>query len=67
VFANSLGELPIALLLSNSDNRTVVVLLWDMIGESANYPEASALSVLLLALSAVSVWWVNRRGFQQHM
>jgi iron(III) transport system permease protein len=38
-----------------------------MIGESANYPEASALSVLLLALSAVSVWWVNRRGFQQHM
>jgi iron(III) transport system permease protein len=67
VFANSLGELPIALLLSNSDNRTVVVLLWDMIGESANYPEASALAVLLLALSAVSVWWVNRRGFQQHM
>ncbi|QSE91428.1 iron ABC transporter permease [Rhodococcus pseudokoreensis] len=67
VFANSLGELPIALLLSSSDNRTVVVLLWDMIGESANYPEASALAVLLLALSAVSVWWVNRRGFQQHI
>ncbi|NKQ53180.1 iron ABC transporter permease [Amycolatopsis sp. K13G38] len=67
VFANALGELPIALLLSSSDNRTVVVLLWDMIGESANYPEASALAVLLLALSAVSVWWVNRRGFQQHM
>ncbi|WP_217169362.1 iron ABC transporter permease [Streptomyces sp. AC512_CC834] len=67
VFANALGELPIALLLSSSDNRTLVVLLWDMIGESANYPEASALAVLLLALSAVSVWWVNRRGFQQHM
>ncbi|WNE96958.1 iron ABC transporter permease [Streptomyces luomodiensis] len=67
VFANALGELPIALLLSSSDNRTVVVLLWDMIGESANYPEASALAVLLLSLSAVSVWWVNRRGFQQHM
>ncbi|KAA9159309.1 iron ABC transporter permease [Amycolatopsis acidicola] len=67
VFANALGELPIALLLSNSDNRTVVVLLWDMIGESANYPEASALAVLLLALSAVSVWWVNRRGYQQHV
>ncbi|WP_344854845.1 iron ABC transporter permease [Amycolatopsis ultiminotia] len=67
VFANALGELPIALLLSSSDNRTVVVLLWDMIGESANYPEASALAVLLLALSAGSVWWVNRRGFQQHM
>jgi iron(III) transport system permease protein len=62
VFANALGELPIALLLSSSDNRTVVVLLWDMIGESANYPEASALAVLLLILSAVSVWWVNRRG-----
>jgi len=67
VFANALGELPIALLLSSSDNRTIVVMLWDMIGESANYPEASALAVLLLALSAVSVWWVNRRGFQQHM
>ncbi|MFC8084248.1 ABC transporter permease [Streptomyces sp. NPDC057340] len=67
VFANALGELPIALLLSSSDNRTVVVLLWDMIGESADYPEASALAVLLLALSSVSVWWVNRRGFQQHM
>ncbi|MEU4659688.1 iron ABC transporter permease [Streptomyces sp. NPDC023723] len=67
VFANALGELPIALLLSSSDNRTVVVLLWDMIGESANYPEASALAVLLLALSSVSVWWVNRRGFQQHI
>ncbi|WP_084356574.1 ABC transporter permease [Mycolicibacterium wolinskyi] len=67
VFANALGELPIALLLSSSDNRTIVVLLWDMIGESANYPEASALSVLLLALSAVSIWWVNRRGFQQHI
>ncbi|MFJ2231789.1 ABC transporter permease [Streptomyces halstedii] len=66
VFANALGELPITLLLSSSDNRTVVVMLWDMIGESANYPEASALAVLLLALSAVSVWWVNRRGFQQH-
>lgn len=64
VFAMSLGELPIALLLSSSDNRTVVVLLWDMIGESANYPEASALAVLLLLLSAVSVWWVNRRGAQ---
>ncbi|GAB3141587.1 iron ABC transporter permease [Amycolatopsis stemonae] len=67
VFANALGELPIALLLSSSDNRTIVVLLWDMIGESANYPEASALAVLLLALSAGSVWWVNRRGFQQHI
>ncbi|MFI6347115.1 ABC transporter permease [Streptomyces sp. NPDC050560] len=67
VFANALGELPVALLLSSSDNRTVVVMLWDMIGESANYPEASALAVLLLALSSVSVWWVNRRGFQQHM
>ncbi|MFK0170494.1 ABC transporter permease [Streptomyces sp. NPDC090306] len=67
VFANALGELPIALLLSSSDNRTVVVLLWDMIGESADYPEASALAVLLLALSSVSVWWVNRRGVQQHM
>ncbi|WP_202968522.1 ABC transporter permease [Pseudonocardia sp. HH130629-09] len=64
VFANALGELPIALLLSSSDNRTIVVLLWDMIGESANYPEASALAVLLLALTAVSVWWVNRRGAQ---
>ncbi|MCA1218779.1 ABC transporter permease [Streptomyces sp. 8L] len=67
VFANALGELPIALLLSSSDNRTVVVLLWDMIGESADYPEASALAVLLLAVSSVSVWWVNRRGFQQHV
>ncbi|MBB4683995.1 ABC transporter permease [Amycolatopsis jiangsuensis] len=67
VFANALGELPIALLLSSSDNRTVVVLLWDMIGESANYPEASALAVLLLAVSAGAVWWVNRRGYQQHI
>lgn len=67
VFANALGELPIALLLSSSDNRTVVVLLWDMIGESADYPRASALAVLLLAVSAVSVWWVNRRGFQQNV
>ncbi len=67
VFTNALGELPIALLLSSDGNRTIAVQLWDLIGENANYPEASALSVLLLVVSAVAIGWINRRGGQQHI
>jgi iron(III) transport system permease protein len=65
VFTHALGELPIALLLASADNKTIVVTLWEMIENKASYPEASALAVMLLALSAVSVWWVNRRGIQE--
>ncbi|WP_329059373.1 iron ABC transporter permease [Streptomyces sp. NBC_01453] len=62
VFAHALGELPIALLLTGSDNRTLVVLLWDTFTSSVDYPEASALGVIILAISTVAVWVVNRRS-----
>ncbi len=60
VFAHALGELPIALLLTGSDNRTLVVLLWDTFTSSVDYPEASALGVIILMISTVAVWVVNR-------
>lgn len=62
VFVHALGELPIALLLTGSDNKTVVVLLWDTFTASVNYPEASALAVTLLIVSMIAMWAVNRRG-----
>ncbi|UDY23924.1 ABC transporter permease [Nocardioides sp. Kera G14] len=62
VFAHALGELPIALLLTGSDNKTLVVLLWDSFTSSVNYPEASALAVTLLVVSMITMWLVNRRG-----
>ncbi|MBD0735544.1 ABC transporter permease [Streptomyces sp. CBMA29] len=60
VFAHALGELPIALLLTGADNRTLVVLLWDTFSSSVDYPEASALAVIILAISTLAVWLVNR-------
>ncbi|MBB4689281.1 ABC transporter permease [Amycolatopsis jiangsuensis] len=62
VFAQSLGELPIALVLTSSDNRTLVVQLWDTFTSSGDYPGASALAVVILAISSVAVWLVNRDG-----
>jgi len=62
VFAHALGELPIAHLLTGSDNKTLVVLLWDTLTSSVNYPEASALAVTLLVVSMITMWLVNRRG-----
>ncbi|WP_030899328.1 ABC transporter permease [Streptomyces sp. NRRL F-5126] len=62
VFAHALGELPIALLLTSADNRTLVVLLWDTFTSSVDYPQASALGVVILTISTVVVWVVNRRG-----
>ncbi|MGW3614998.1 ABC transporter permease [Micromonospora sp. NPDC005163] len=62
VFVHALGQLPIALLLTGSDNKTLVVLLWDTFTSSVNYPEASALAVTLLVVSIITMWLVNRRG-----
>ena len=62
VFAHALGELPIALVLTSSDNRTLVVELWDTFTSSGDYPTASALAVIILAISSVAVWLVNRDG-----
>ncbi len=62
VFVHALGQLPIALLLTSSDNKTLVVLLWDTFTSSVNYPEASALAVTLLAVSMITMWLVNRRS-----
>lgn len=62
VFAHALGELPIALLLTGSDNRTLVVELWTTFTSSADYPQASALAVIILMISTIAVWIVNRRG-----
>lgn len=62
VFVHALGELPIALLLTGSDNKTLVVLLWDTFTSSVDYPEASALAVTLLVVSMFTMWLVNRRG-----
>ncbi|MCI3241974.1 ABC transporter permease [Streptomyces spinosisporus] len=65
VFAHALGELPIALLLTGADNRTLVVLLWDTFTSSVDYPEASALAVIILAISTLAVWLVNRRSTEK--
>ncbi|MEV1025695.1 iron ABC transporter permease [Streptomyces sp. NPDC050264] len=62
VFAHALGELPIALLLTGSDNRTLVVVLWDTFTSSVDNPTASALSVVLVVISTAAVWLVNRRS-----
>ncbi|MFJ6688401.1 ABC transporter permease [Streptomyces sp. NPDC091294] len=62
IFAQALGELPIALVLTSPDNRTLVVELWSIFTSSGDYPTASALAVLLLVVSTVAVWSVNRRG-----
>jgi iron(III) transport system permease protein len=62
VFVHALGQLPITLLLTGSDNKTLVVLLWDTFTASVNYPQASALAVVLLATSMLAMWLVNRRG-----
>lgn len=62
VFAHALGELPIALLLTGSDNRTLVVELWTTFTSSADFPQASALAVIILMISTIAVWLVNRRG-----
>ncbi|KAA9159043.1 iron ABC transporter permease [Amycolatopsis acidicola] len=62
VFAQALGELPIALVLTSSDNRTLVVQLWDTFTSSGDYPTASALAIIILAISSVAVWLVNRDG-----
>jgi iron(III) transport system permease protein len=62
VFAHALGELPIALLLTGADNRTLVVLLWDTFTSSVDYPEASALAIIMLIISTIAVWLLHRRG-----
>jgi iron(III) transport system permease protein len=62
IFAHALGELPIALVLTSSDNRTLVVELWSIFTSSGDYPTASALAVIILAVSTVMVVLVNRRG-----
>ncbi|MFJ8754996.1 ABC transporter permease [Streptomyces sp. NPDC102441] len=62
VFAHALGELPIALLLTSSDNRTLVVVLWDTFTSSVDNPTASALAVVLVLISTAAVWLVNRRS-----
>jgi iron(III) transport system permease protein len=62
VFAHALGELPIALLLTSADNRTLVVEVWDTFTSSVNYPQASALAVIILVISMIAVLLVNRRG-----
>ncbi|MFC6704889.1 ABC transporter permease [Flexivirga alba] len=62
VFAHALGELPIALLLTGADNKTLIVMLWDTYTSSVDYPEASALAVIIMLISTVAVWVVNRRG-----
>ncbi|WP_217639217.1 iron ABC transporter permease [Arthrobacter sp. cf158] len=62
VFAQALGELPIALLLTSADNRTLVIEVWDTFTSSVNYPQASALAVIILVISMIAVLLVNRRG-----
>lgn len=60
VFAVALGELPIALLLTTADNRTLVVQLWNAFTSSGDYPQASALAVIILLISVIAVWLINR-------
>lgn len=65
MFAHALGELPIALLLTSADNRTLVVELWNTFTSTADYPKACALAVVILAISTVVVLIVNRGGAEK--
>lgn len=64
IFAHALGELPIALLLTSTSNKTLVVQLWDTFTTSADYPQACALAVVILVVSSAAVLIVNRSGAQ---
>jgi iron(III) transport system permease protein len=65
VFAHAIGELPIALLLASGFNTTLVVMLWQLFEDNASYTGASALATLLMLVSGVLVWFVNRGGMRE--
>jgi iron(III) transport system permease protein len=60
VAVRSLGELPMALLLATSANKTLAVVLWQMWTVNANYSQACALAMVLATISAGSMWVVRR-------
>jgi iron(III) transport system permease protein len=60
IAVRSMGEVPMALLLATSTNKTLAVALWQMWTVNANYSQAAALAVLLAVASAVAMWAVRR-------
>jgi iron(III) transport system permease protein len=60
VAVRSIGEVPMALLLSSTANKTLAVVLWQMWTVNANYPQACALAVVLALASALSMAVVRR-------
>jgi len=60
IAVRSLGEVPMALLLATSTNKTLAVALWQMWTVNANYSQAAALAVLLAIASAIAMVVVRR-------
>ncbi|HLG72936.1 MAG TPA: iron ABC transporter permease [Chloroflexota bacterium] len=62
VAVRSLGEVPMALLLVSNANRTLAVALWQIWTVNANYSQASALAVILAAVSVGCIWLLRRQA-----
>jgi iron(III) transport system permease protein len=60
IAVRSIGEVPMALLLATSANRTLAVALWQIWTVNANYSLASALAVVLALASGLSIWAMKR-------
>ncbi len=65
VFAHAIGELPIALLLSTGSVSTVVVMIWQLFEQNASYPEASALSLMVLVVTLLMTLLLNSSATRQ--
>jgi len=60
VAVRAMGEVPMALLLATSANKTLAVVLWQMWTVNVNYSQACALAVVLAIASTASMWVVRR-------
>lgn len=62
VAIRTLAELPIALLLSTRSNQTVAVVLFNLWTSGNDFPEAAAIAVMMVIVSAVGIWLLMRIG-----
>lgn len=56
------GELPIALILSTSGNKTIPVVLWNLFTLGVNFSQACAIAVIMVAVSGLGIWLVMHTG-----
>lgn len=62
VAIRSLAELPIALLLSTRSNQTVAVVLFNLWTSGNDFPQAAAIAVMMVVVSAAGIWLLMRIG-----